>query len=131
MDILLGTLGYMLVTFPYALIWHMKLFEKKYTKWVYFGKDPKPSIGLLSMIFQGAVLSYGYQFININHSSIQAGITYALVMGIFFWSCHVVTAMAKYSELRNKGFFILETIYLTGQFTLFGITISLIHKFLA
>lgn len=126
--ILLGTIGYMLVTFPYALVWHMKLFHEKYKAWGYFGENPSPMIGLISMVFQGSVLSYGYGLLSVEHTSMVAGIKYALIMGIFFWSCHVVAAMAKNEKLRNGGFFCMETIYLAGQFTLFGIVISYIYQ---
>ncbi|MDF2379635.1 MAG: hypothetical protein P1V18_05485 [Candidatus Gracilibacteria bacterium] len=128
MNILYGTLGYILITFPYAIIWHMKLFHPLYLKWGYFGEHPSFLLGFTSMIFQGAILSYGYQFLRIDHQSILNGISYSLSLGLFFWSCHVLAAMAKNANLRNWQYFLLETLYLTGQFTFFGILISRIHS---
>ncbi len=127
MEILFGTLAYIIVTFPLAVLWHMKIFRKKYIKWKYFGDDVKPVLGLTSMIVQGIVLSFGYSILPVDHSSIFTGIGYALVMGVFLWSAHVLAAMGKSSAVRNLEFFIMETIYLAIQFGVYGILISLIY----
>ncbi|MBI3231852.1 MAG: hypothetical protein HYZ51_02100 [Candidatus Doudnabacteria bacterium] len=127
MKILFGTLAYIIVTFPLAVLWHMKIFREKYMRWQYFGADVKPMLGLASMIVQGLVLSYGYSVLAVNHSSILFGLGYALVMGLFLWSAHVLAAMGKSSAIRHFEFFTMETIYLAIQFGLYGILISLIY----
>ena len=126
MEILLGTVAYIIVTFPLAVLWHMKVFRTKYMAWKYFGEDVKPILGLSSMIAQGIVLSYGYSVLAVNHSSMLAGISYALVMGLFLWSAHVLAAMGKSSAIRHVEFFAMETIYLAIQFGVYGILISLV-----
>ena len=126
MEILLGALAYIVVTFPLAVVWHMKIFRAKYVAWQYFGEDVKPILGLSSMIVQGIVLSYGYSVLAVEHSSILAGISYALVMGLFLWSAHVLAAMGKSSAIRHFEFFTMETIYLAIQFGVYGILISFI-----
>jgi hypothetical protein len=130
MDILYGTLAYLIITFPYAVIWHMKLFHKHYLKWGYFGEKPSFILGFISMIFQGAILSYGFRLLDLDHGLIWNGLSYALLMGLFFWSCHVLAAMAKNPNLRRPSYLWLESLYLIGQFSFFGILISLIHKYL-
>ncbi len=126
MQILLGTLAYIVVTFPLAVLWHMKIFRTKYMAWHYFGEDVKPILGLSSMIVQGIVLSYGYSVLAVNHSSMLAGVCYALVMGIFLWSVHVLATMGKSSAIRHFEFFTMETIYLAIQFGVYGVLISFI-----
>lgn len=127
MKILLGTLAYIIVTFPLAVLWHMKIFRTKYMQWKYFGDDVKPVLGLASMIVQGAVLSYGYSVLAVNHSSVSVGVLYALVMGLFLWSAHVLAAMGKSSAIRHLEFFAMETVYLAIQFGVYGILISYIY----
>ena len=83
MQILFGTLAYIIVTFPLAVLWHMKIFRTKYMAWQYFGEDVKPILGLSSMLVQGVVLSYGYSVLNVDHSALSIGICYALLMGVF------------------------------------------------
>lgn len=126
MSILLGTLAYLIVTFPLAVLWHMKIFRTKYMQWKYFGEDVKPILGLSSMIVQGIVLSYGYSVLAVDHSSMLVGVCYALVMGLFLWSVHVLAAMGKSSAIRHFEFFTMETIYLAIQFGVYGVLISYI-----
>ena len=42
MNILFGTIAYIVITFPLAVLWHMKIFRAKYVVWKYFGEDVKP-----------------------------------------------------------------------------------------
>lgn len=118
--ILLSTIAYCLVTFPYAVVWHMVLFKPLYQKWEYFGGNPKPQLGLLSMVVQGVVLSTGLFLLPQYQSSLSAILVYALLCGIFLWSSHVLAAMAKHAESRSISFLALETVYLFFQFLLFG-----------
>ncbi len=126
MDILLGTLAYLVVTFPLAFFWHMKIFRTKYMAWGYFGEDAKIIFGFLSMVLQGLMLSYGYSVLALEHSSMTVGVKYALIMGLFLWSTHVLAAISKNSKLRHFEFVMMETIYLAIQFVAYGILISLI-----
>ena len=126
MQILFGTLAYLIVTFPLAVLWHMKIFRAKYMSWQYFGDDVKPMLGLASMLVQGVVLSYGYSVLTIDHSALRNGIGYALLMGLFLWSAHVLAAMGKSSKVRHVEFFALETVYVAIQFIMYGIIISYI-----
>ena len=128
MEILFGTIAYIIVTFPLAVLWHMKIFRTKYMEWQYFGDDVKPILGLASMVVQGLVLSYGYSVLNVNHSALLTGICYALVMGVFLWSVHVLATMGKSSKVRHFEFFAMETVYLAIQFIIYGIAISYIFK---
>lgn len=127
--ILISTAAYCLVTFPYAVVWHMILFKRLYQKWEYFGGNPKPQLGLLSMVIQGAVLSTGLSFLPEYQASLPATMIYALLCGIFLWSSHVIAAMAKHAESRNFSFLALETFYLFIQFLLFGFCTYGVYRF--
>ena len=104
MEIFFGTLAYIIVTFPLAVLWHMKIFRKKYMRWQYFGDDVKPMLGLASMIVQGVVLSYGYSVLSVGHLALPTGIGYSLIMGLFLWSVHVLATMGKSSQVRHMEF---------------------------
>ena len=126
MQILFGTLAYIIVTFPLAVLWHMKIFRTKYMAWEYFGEDVKPMLGLSSMIVQGVVLSYGYSVLDVAHTSLFSGIFYSLVMGLFLWSVHVLATMGKSSKVRHFEFFAMETVYLAIQFLIYGVAVTYI-----
>ena len=124
MNVLLGMLAYVAVTFPLAVVWHMKIFREKYVRWQYFGEDVQPAFRLAAMVVQGVVLSYGYSVLHADHASLRTGITYALLMGLFLWSAHVLATMGKSSKVRHFEFFAMETIYLTVQFAVYGVLLS-------
>ena len=126
MQILFGTLAYIIVTFPLAVLWHTKIFRTKYMAWEYFGEDVKYQLGFAAMLVQGAVLSYGYSVLNVAHASLLSGICYSLVMGLFLWSVHVLATMGKSSKVRHFEFFAMETVYLAIQFLIYGVAISYI-----
>ena len=126
MHIFFGTLAYVIVTFPLAVLWHMKIFRTKYMAWQYFGEDVKPILGLSAMLVQGVILSYGYSILSIAHASVLSGICYSLVMGLFLWSVHVLAAMGKSVKVRHGEFFAMETIYLAIQFLIYGVAIHFI-----
>ncbi len=119
--ILLHAFAYCLVTFPYAVVWHMLLFKKQYEQWDYMGSTPKPQLGLLSMVIQGLALAVGFSFLPQYHASFWGTMIYAGLCGAFLWSSHVVAAMAKHAQSRTWGFFFMETFYLFVQFLLFGL----------
>ena len=96
-------------------------------RWQYFEDDVKPILGLASMIIQGVVLSYGYSVLKVDHSALLTGIGYALTMGLFLWSVHVLATMGKSSKVRHVEFFIMETVYLAIQFGIYGVVISYIY----
>lgn len=96
--------------------------------WQYFGDDVQPMLGLAAMVVQGVLLSYGYSVLSVDHSVALTGIYYALVMGLFLWSAHVLAAMGKSSKVRHVEFFVMETIYLAIQFVIYGALISYIFR---
>ena len=56
----LGTAAYTAVTFPLAVVWHVALFEERYAAFGYFEGEPSFLLGLLTILIQGAILSWLY-----------------------------------------------------------------------
>lgn len=109
---LLSTLGYTICTFVLAIVWHLALFAETYEAIGYIGRaEPGFLLGLLSIMTQGAVLSYLYP-------KCKNGQHLMIAMGVFLWSCHVLAAAAKNQIAEVPLFFGIETIYLTVQFGL-------------
>ncbi|MDX1641542.1 MAG: hypothetical protein R3220_07575, partial [Balneolaceae bacterium] len=53
---------------------------------------------------------------------------YASIMGVFFWSSHVIAYAAKHSGSNDILFYSLETTYLMIQFGIFGSIIGNIYS---
>lgn len=129
LQITLLALAYIIPTMPYAYFWHMVFFKEKYERWQYFGGDASVPLGFTSMIIQGIVLAFAFAMLPIDHSSIANSMLFAGVLGVFFWSTHVVAAMAKHGATRTMGYLALETVYLVGQFAMFGLLQHLVYVF--
>ncbi|MCK5640468.1 MAG: hypothetical protein KAJ19_06710 [Gammaproteobacteria bacterium] len=125
--ILLGTLAYVLVTFPLAIFWHTVLLKSMYLSFDYFGGEPSYAIGFISILLQGVILSFLYPHVKLKGMPAVRGLKYALLMGGFFWTCHVLAFAAKNSLSNTPLFYLLETFYLCFQFGIYGVLIAVIY----
>ncbi len=127
-SIIFGTLAYTLVTFPLAVIWHVILFKAEYSAFGYFDGEPSFVLGFITIIIQGFVLSYLYPYVKFSGDGISRGIKYSAVLGLFFWTSHVLALLAKQSMLNPFTFMLMESVYLLMQFGIYGFCIGLIFK---
>lgn len=126
--VIFGTFAYTLITFPIAVIWHVVLFKEKYQLFGYFEGEPNFIIGLTTIIFQGVVLSFLYPYVTFSGKGIIRGLKFSLVLGLFFWSSHVLAFIAKQTVENPFMFIIMESFYLLLQFGIYGVLISIIYK---
>jgi len=124
----LGTLAYTLVTFPLAVIWHVLLFEEKYRAFGYFDGEPSFALGLLTIIIQGFILSFLFPYVRFSGTAIVQGLKYSLIIGVFFWTSHVLAFVAKQTINGVPNFLSMESIYLLFQFGIYGVLISTIYS---
>ncbi|MGY8769957.1 MAG: hypothetical protein ACKVH8_16185 [Pirellulales bacterium] len=125
----LGTIGYAVITFPLAYIWHLVAFKTTYEQLGYFSRDePIIVFGFLSILTQGFLLSYIYPYLCNGKSVIQGALTLVLVMGIYHWTMHVLAEAAKHQVEPLTMWFGLETCYLAIQFGLGGLLLALIYR---
>ena len=127
--VLIGTLAYLALTFPLAVVWHMVVFKGTYELIGYFGRsEPRFLYGFLSILIQGGVLSCLFPVLSRGDYSIQAGLRFAAILGVFHWTVHVLAYAAK-GDLQRLGWFIpLETVYLGLQFATYGLLIGPIYR---
>ncbi|HAK60787.1 MAG TPA: hypothetical protein DCO77_10460 [Nitrospiraceae bacterium] len=125
--ILLGTLAYVVVTFPLAIVWHVVIFKSLYLSLGYFGGEPSFALGFLAIFSQGVLLSVGYPFLTLSGAPVVRGLKYALFMGVFFWTSHVIAYAAKNPLSNAAQFYVLETLYLCFQFGIYGVLIGRIY----
>ena len=128
-NIMLGTLAYVFITFPLAIVWHIVLFEDTYFHIGYFGKEePSFALGFLAIIVQGVIFAYVYPLLATKNNRWKDILHFVLVMGIFHWTIQVIATAAK-SAIQPVPLFIgIETLYLCIQFLAIGYVLSIIHK---
>ena len=122
-QITLGTLAYVIVTFPLAVIWHIVIFNKQYQTFGYIEGEPRFVLGLVAIVIQGLVLSYLYPFVSFQGKRSVRGLRYSALIGLFFWTSHVLGYVAKRDMDSSILFIFMESAYLILQFGVFGILI--------
>lgn len=125
---LYGTLAYTITTFPLAVIWHVVLFENEYKAFGYFNGEPSFALGFLTILIQGLVLSFLFPFVKFSGASIKRGLKYCAVLGLFFWTSHVLALLAKQAMPEPWSFALMESLYLLIQFGIYGCCLGLIFK---
>ena len=123
-----ATAAYVLVTFPLAAIWHAGLFASTYRAFGYFEGEPSFGLGLLAIVIQGAAASFLYAYVSFRGRAVVRGLKYALVIGLFFWTSHVLAFVAKQSIEGVGAFVAMETGYLVIQFGVYGVLLGLIFN---
>ncbi|MEJ2680712.1 MAG: hypothetical protein P8144_04310, partial [Gammaproteobacteria bacterium] len=56
------------------------------------------------------------------------GLKYSLLIGVFFWSSHVLAFVAKQVIQNAVGFVAMESFYLVLQFGIYGVLIGNIYS---
>lgn len=125
--IVLGTVAYTVVTFTIAVVWHVVIFENQYVTFGYFKGEPNFLLGFITILLQGILLSILYPMVKLSGTDVARGMKFALLIGIFFWTSHVLAFLAKQDVNGALMFAAMETLYLALQFGIFGLLISRIY----
>ena len=125
---LLAAAGYVGIVFPLALGWHLGLFEEQYQAFGYFEREPNVLAGLAAIVIQGLVLAVIYALFRSGRAGYARAFQYAGLMGLFFWTSHVLALVAKQNVANAGSFIAMETAYLVAQFGLFALLLGFIYR---
>ncbi|WP_170479978.1 hypothetical protein [Ruegeria arenilitoris] len=128
MKTFLSSIAYILVVFPLALGWHVGLFKEQYESFGYFAGEPNVFIGLLTIVIQGIALASIFPLFHTGSVGMVRAFQFSSLMGIFFWTSHVLAFVAKQNVPNAGGFVLLETGYLALQFGIYAFLLSLIYR---
>lgn len=127
--IVAGTLAYLLVTFPLAYFRHLALFQQTYKELGYIGRDePILAFGFMAIVFQGLILATLYPKVTAGMSFLRGIVTFAILLGGYHWTTHVLADAAKHPIAPLSTWFGLETAYLAVQFSLGTLVFALIQR---
>jgi len=127
-NIVVGTIAYTLSTFTLAIVWHIVLFKSLYVSFGYFTGEPNIALGFLTIAIQGFVLSALYPLVKVTGTSIVRGLKFAAIVGVFFWTSHVLAFVAKQAVPDPLLFVFMESGYLCLQFGIYGALIGAIYS---
>ncbi|MCA9257568.1 MAG: hypothetical protein KDA61_00150 [Planctomycetales bacterium] len=124
-----GMCGYLLIVFPLAYTWHLVAFEATYRELGYFAREePIIAFGFGAIAMQGLLLSFIYPHLRREKTPLQGAATFALVMGTYHWTTHVLAEAAKHPISPLTTWFVLETAFLAIQFTLGGLMLAWVYR---
>jgi len=126
--ILLAAASYIVIVFPQALGWHLGLFKDKYVTFGYFAGEPNIPVGLVTIVTQGLALAMIYPLFHTGSAGFVRAFQFTGLMGLFFWTSHVLALVAKQNVPNAGGFIAMETGYLALQFGLFALALGLIYR---
>ncbi len=126
--ILFAAAGYIAIVFPLALVWHLGLFKQQYQTFGYFAGKPNVPVGLATVVIQGVVLALIYPLFHSGSAGFVRAFQFAGLMGLFFWTSHVLALVAKQNVPNAVGFIVIETGYLIAQFSLFALLLGFIYR---
>lgn len=124
----LGTITYTIGTFSLAVGWHVLLFENRYQTFGYFEGEPSFALGFLTIVIQGVILSILFPMVRLTGTSVLRGLKFATIIGMFFWTSHVLAFIAKQPVQDVLQFVAMETVYLAFQLGIFGVLIGIIYR---
>ncbi len=125
---ILSSVAYVVIVFPLALVWHLGPFKERYMTFGYFSGEPNIAVGLATMVIQGIALSVIYPLFMTESHGFGRAFAFAGLMGVFFWTSHVLALVAKQNVPNASVFIVMETIYLALQFGLFALALGMIYR---
>ncbi len=123
-----AAVGYTLIVFPLALIWHVGLFEEAYHAFGYFDGEPNVPLGLGTIVLQGILISIMYPLFSANKFSFSQAARFCVLVGAFFWTSHVLALVAKQNVPDAMRFVAMESLYLGLQFGAFAVVLGVAFR---
>lgn len=125
-NLIFSAIGFILITFSLAPLWHIILFEEQYQQTGLYSGNPNYIIGFITIITQSIVLSVTFHYLYLKLKI--PPYKFILFAGLFLWSMQVLAVLAK-SEMTNpRWFFVMETVFIIIQLGLFIILLKIIYK---
>jgi hypothetical protein len=126
--ILLGTLAYIVVTFVTQGVSHFAINHAHYTAVTFMRAEPVFALGIVSMIVQGVILTYLYPFYSGGASDWRRGLSYGILLGLFFVSYPALAEPAKFQVPSIPSWIGVETVTGLVQFGLFGLVVGAMER---
>ncbi len=123
-----GALTYLLIVFPFAIVWHLLVFKSVYDRIGYFnGGDPIFALGFAAILTQGFVLAFLYPRVTRHEQPWAGAFKFGLASGFFLWSSQVLAVTAKHQVSGSGEYVFIESFYFMAQFALIGVAFRYLY----
>jgi hypothetical protein len=124
---LLGTLAYMLPTFPLGYFWHLVIFDDYYKSLEVYRENILVPLGIGSMIIQGYIWSLIYEHLFAGESIPRGAVRFAAIALPIAWSFMVLAVGAKHPMKWVGGYMLIETAFLVLQYAVVSPLIAAVY----
>ena len=122
-------LGYLVVTFIVAAVWHLVLFKSLYEQLAVFTRaEPIIWLGVLSMVLQGAVMAYLFPVFWRKGNPLAAGVLLGLLLGVFMGSNAVLGEAGKNEVSSLPTWIVLESVFYLLHGALAGLAVGFLSS---
>lgn len=122
-------LSYTVITFALGFLWHLVIFKDLYDELAIYTRLDNPifELGILSMLVQGAILSYIYPKFYTGGNPALAGLKFGLVAAVFVASLSVVAEAAKHEVTSLVAWLLIGHAFAFIHLGVTGTVIGLIY----
>ena len=126
----IGSLAYLLPTFPLGYFWHLTWFHGEYQALDLYRSDVIIPFGLTSMTIQALIFSWSYQKLFSTRRTEWVGSAWRsfFTFGLLAWSFTTLPIAAKYHMASVAGFMWLETGFTFLQFAIVSPLLALVSR---
>ena len=125
---ILTVLGYVVATFATQATSHFLINTRHYAEVGFMRRDPIFLLGILSMVIEGAVLSYLYSALPKSRNWLTDGVKFGWLAGAFAFGYIGLSEAAKYQVPSIGSWILVEALSTFVQFTIFGVFAGFIHR---
>jgi len=125
---MLSVLAFIIVSFSVQGLNHFLINKAHYGEIEFARAEPILSLGFLTMIIQGLILSLALAKIAPTGTTFRDGLSVSLAFGLFLASYIALAEPAKYAAPSVSSWMITEGIASTIQFVIVGLCITFIHQ---
>lgn len=128
-DLVVGALGYSVISLALAFPWHFTLFKELYRSLgIYNRAEPIIPLGIGTLLLQGAVMAWLYPKAYPRERSLASALTFCWLMGAYLFSVSTMANAAKINVAPLSTWFAVQAAFHFLQFTLTGLAFAWIYR---
>jgi len=125
----LAILAYLVPTMILGMFWHFIWFSALYDDLgIYNRKEPIIPLGFGSMLVQGCIIAYLYPYFAGDRSTLQKGLIFTLIMGLFLFSVSTLANAAKIQVTSMTTWLGIQFVFHLIQFTITGVLLGWVFR---
>jgi hypothetical protein len=125
---ILSVLAFVVASFAVQATSHFAINTRHYAAVTFMRSEPIFPLGVLSMLLEGAVLSYIYSLIPRSQNWLADGLRFGWLVAVFAAGYAALADAAKYQVPAIGSWILVESLSTFIQYTIFGVLLGFIQR---